>query len=100
MARIKNVDVLGGKLFPSIIKFGVPLLLVALVQSLFQAVDIMVLGQLADNSAVAAVGSTTSIVHLLVTVSLGVSVGAKIVLARLIGANALLYKRLSKRWSS
>ena len=36
MARIKNVDVLGGKLFPSIIKFGGPLLLVALVQSLFK----------------------------------------------------------------
>ena len=85
MARIKNVDVLGGKMFPSIVKFGVPLLLVALVQSLFQAVDIMVLGQLADTDAVAAVGSTTSIVHLLVTVSLGVSIGAKIVLARLIG---------------
>jgi Na+-driven multidrug efflux pump len=85
MSRIKNVDVLNGRIFNSIIKFGIPLLLVALIQSLFNAVDIMVLGQMADTNAVAAVGATTSIMHLLVTIALGVSVGAKIVLARLIG---------------
>lgn len=88
MSRIKNVDVLNGRIFNSIIKFGIPLLLVALIQSLFNAVDIMVLGQMADTNAVAAVGATTSIVHLLVTLALGVSVGAKIVLARLIGEGA------------
>ena len=85
MARIKNVDVLHGNLFKSIISFGIPLLFVALIQSLFNAVDIMVLGQMADTHAVAAVGATTSIVHLLVTLSLGIATGAKIVLARLIG---------------
>ena len=85
MARIKNVDVLGGKLFPSILRFGVPLLLVALIQTLFNAVDIMVLSQMADNNAVAAVGATSTIVSLIVNLSLGISMGAKIVLARLIG---------------
>ena len=85
MARIKNVDVLGGKLFPSILQFTIPLLFVALIQSLFNAVDIMVLGQMGTTDAVAAVGATTSIVHLLTTVSIGISIGAKIVLARLIG---------------
>ncbi len=85
MAQIKNVDVLHGNLFKSIISFGIPLLFVALIQSLFNAVDIMVLGQMADTHAVAAVGATTSIVHLLITLSLGIATGAKIVLARLIG---------------
>lgn len=85
MARIKNVDVLGGKLFPSILRFGIPLLLVALIQTLFNAVDIMVLSQMADNNAVAAVGATATIVGLIVNLSLGISMGAKIVLARLIG---------------
>ena len=85
MARIKNVDVLGGKLLPSILQFTIPLLFVALIQSLFNAVDIMVLGQMANTDAVAAVGATTSIVHLLTTVSIGISIGSKIVLARLIG---------------
>ena len=85
MARIKNVDVLGGKLFPSILRFGIPLLLVALIQTLFNAVDIMVLSQMADDNAVASVGATATIVGLIVNLSLGISVGAKIVLARLIG---------------
>ena len=85
MARIKNVDVLGGKLFPSVLRFGIPLLLVALIQTLFNAVDIMVLSQMADNNAVAAVGATSTIVSLIVNLSLGISMGAKIVLARLIG---------------
>lgn len=45
----------------------------------------MVLGQMADTNAVAAVGATTTIIHLLTTLSLGIATGAKIVLARLIG---------------
>lgn len=85
MARIKNVDVLHGNLFKSVILFGIPLLFVGLIQSLFNAVDIMVLGQMADTHAVAAVGATTTIVSLLVTLALGIASGAKIVLARLIG---------------
>lgn len=85
MSRIKNVDVLNGPLFSSIIRFGVPLLFVALIQSLFNAMDLMVLGQMASTDAVAAVGATSTIVNLIVTVSIGISAGAKIVLARLIG---------------
>ena len=85
MSRAKNVDVLNGSLLSSIIKFGIPLLLVSLMQSLFHSIDIMVLGQMADNEAVAAVSATGSVVSLLTTVSMGISVGAKIVLARLIG---------------
>ena len=85
MARIRNVDVLNGKLLPSILNFAVPLLLVALIQSLFNAVDIMVLRRMADDAAVAEVGATTSIVHLLTNISIGISMGGKIVLARLIG---------------
>ena len=85
MSRAKNVDVLNGSLFSSIIKFGIPLLFVSLMQSLFHSIDIMVLGQMADNEAVAAVSATGSVVSLLTTVSMGISVGAKIVLARLIG---------------
>lgn len=85
MAQIKSVDVLHGNLFKSIIRFGIPLLFVSLIQSLFNAVDIMVLGQMADTHAVAAVGATTTIVSLLVTLALGIAAGAKIVIARLIG---------------
>lgn len=85
MARIKNVDMLHGNLFKAIITFAVPLLFIALIQNLFNAVDIMVLGYMADTNAVAAVGTTGSIVNLLVNVAIGISSGAKIILARLMG---------------
>ena len=85
MSRIKTVDMLQGNLLRSIVVFSVPLLFVGLIQNLFNAVDIMVLGYLADTNAVAAVGATGTIIHLLVNISFGVSNGAKIILARLMG---------------
>lgn len=87
MSRTKNVDVLNGRLLRSVISFSVPLLFVYLIQNLFNAVDIMVLGQMATTSAVASVGATGSIVHLLTNLALGISIGAKIVISRLLGEN-------------
>ena len=78
---------LHGNLFKSIISFGIPLLFVSLIQNLFNAVDIMVLGQMADTDAVASVGTTSSIVHLMTNLAFGISAGSKIVLSRLIGEN-------------
>ena len=87
VSKKQNVDVLNGNLIKSIISFGIPLLFVSLIQNLFNAVDIMVLGQMATTSAVAAVGATGSIVHLLTNLALGISVGTKIVISRLLGEN-------------
>lgn len=81
----KNVDILHGNLLRSIIVYTIPLLLVNLLQSLFSSVDIMVLGFVADTGAVASVGATTSLTSLLVNAFFGISAGAKVVLARLIG---------------
>lgn len=85
MRKIKNIDMLNGNLFSSIIRFSIPLLFVGLIQNLFSAVDIMVLGFMADTNAVAAVGATSTLIHLLVNIALGISSGSKIVLSRLMG---------------
>lgn len=84
--KIKNVDMLNGNLLRSIISYSIPLMLISLVQTLFNAVDIMVLGAMADTNAVASVGATSIIIHLCVTCFFGLSSGLKIVLARLLGA--------------
>ncbi|MBQ9783370.1 MAG: polysaccharide biosynthesis C-terminal domain-containing protein [Clostridia bacterium] len=86
MIRIKNVDIVHGNVMKSIIRYCIPVILIGLVQSLFNAVDLMVLGAMADTNAVASVGATTSLIHLLVNTFFGFSGGAKIVLARLLGA--------------
>lgn len=87
MFKIKTIDATRGAMIPQIILFTVPLILTTLIQTLFNAVDIAVLGNMADTRAVAAVGTTTTIVHLIVDAFVGISSGAKIVLSRLVGRN-------------
>ena len=86
MLKIKSVDMLHGSLIKAILIYSIPVILVGLIQSLFNAVDIMVLGFVASDEAVASVGATSAIIALLVNTFFGLSSGVKIVLARLIGA--------------
>ena len=87
MFRPKTIDATKGPMVSQIMLFTIPLILTTLIQTLFNAVDIAVLGNMADSRAVAAVGGTTTIVHLIVDSFVGISGGAKIVLARLVGRN-------------
>ena len=98
MLRAKNVDMLHGNLFKTILIYSFPLFLISLIQNLFNAVDIMVLGAVADTNAVASVGATSSIHHLLINAFFGNSSGAKVVLARLLGAEK--HKRVAKTVST
>lgn len=86
VAKIKNVDIVNGNILRSIIRYSIPMILIALIQNLFNAVDMIVLGQVADSTAVASVGATSVILSLLVNMLMGIGVGAKVVLARLLGA--------------
>lgn len=84
MLRTKTIDATKGAMVPQIILFTIPLILTTLIQTLFNAVDIAVLGNLADTRAV---GATTTIVHLIIDSFVGISSGAKIVFSRLVGRN-------------
>lgn len=83
----KKVDATKGPLIPLIVTFVLPLVLTTLIQRLFNAVDIAVLGNMADTTAVAAVGATGTIIGLIIDTFVGISSGAKIVLSRLFGKN-------------
>jgi len=87
MFKAKTIDATQGAMIPQIVLFTIPLILTTLIQTLFNAVDIAVLGNMADTQAVAAVGSTTTIIHLIIDIFVGISSGAKIVLSRLVGRN-------------
>ena len=84
----KKIDATKGALIPLIVTFVFPLILTTLIQQLFNAVDIAVLGNMANETAVASVGATTTIIHLIVDAFVGISSGAKIVLSRLFGKQA------------
>ena len=69
-----------------IFQYAIPLIIGTLIQTFFNAVDMIVLGNMADSSAVASVGATTSIVHLVVNSFVGIAGGAKVILAHQFGA--------------
>lgn len=76
-----------GPLLGKILIFSIPLMLSGILQLLFNAADIVVVGRFAGNEALAAVGSTSSLINLLVNLFIGLSVGANVLVARYYGAN-------------
>jgi len=81
-----EIDMCNGPLLGKILLFAVPLMLSGILQLLFNAADIIVVGRFAGNEALAAVGSTSSLINLLVNVFIGLSVGANVLVARFYGA--------------
>lgn len=81
-----EMDMCNGPLFTKILVFALPLMCSGILQLLFNAADIVVVGQFTGSTALAAVGSTTSLINLLVNLFIGLSVGANVVIARSYGA--------------
>lgn len=81
-----EIDMCNGPLLGKILTFSIPLILSGMLQLLFNAADIVVVGRFAGNEALAAVGSTSSLINLLVNLFIGLSVGANVLVARFYGA--------------
>jgi len=77
-----------GPLFGKILRFAVPLILSGVLQLLFNAADIIVVGRFTGSDALAAVGSTSSLINLLVNLFIGISVGANVMAARYYGSGS------------
>lgn len=80
-----EIDMCNGPLFSKILLFTVPLILSGILQLLFNAADVIVVGQFAGKEALAAVGSTSSLTNLLVNLFIGMSVGVNVLVARYYG---------------
>ena len=87
MARSKSVsiDMTGGPLLSGILQFSLPLAATGMLQLLFNAADVIVVGKFAGSTALAAVGATSSLVNLIVNTFIGISVGVNILIARRVG---------------
>ena len=83
--KSKNIDMLHGPLAGKILLFTIPIALSSMVQQLFNAADIAVVGLFDDANALAAVGTNTEIVALIVSVSTGLAVGVNLLAANRIG---------------
>lgn len=82
-----EIDMCNGPLLGKILLFSIPLMLSGVLQLLFNAADIVVVGRFAGSEALAAVGATSSLINLLVNLFIGLSVGANVLVARYYGAN-------------
>lgn len=72
----KQVDLTGDNMFSGIIYYTIPLILSGVLQLLFNAADLVVVGQFSGEDALAAVGATGALINLIVNVFMGLSVGA------------------------
>lgn len=86
VARRYEIDMTNGPLLKKIILFAIPLMLSGVLQLLFNAADVVVVGRFSGNEALAAVGSTSALINLLINLFVGISVGANVLLGRYIGA--------------
>lgn len=86
MRRSYEMDMCSGPLLSKILIFAIPLMLSGILQLLFNAADIIVVGRFSGSEALAAVGSTGALINLIINLFIGVSVGTNVVAARYYGA--------------
>lgn len=84
--KTKSIDMLHGPLKGKLIRFALPIAASSMFQQLFNAADTAVVGRFANADALAAVGTNCEIVALTVSLSAGLSVGANVLFAGMIGA--------------
>ncbi len=81
-----QMDMLNGSIFDKILLFALPLAISSILQAkLLNSVDVAVVGRFASSEALAAVGSNSSVISLLINLFVGISVGANVVIANYIG---------------
>ena len=89
-----EIDMCNGNLFWKILKFSIPLALMGILQLLYNAADLIVVGNFSgDKDALGAVGSTSALINLIVNLFMGLSVGTNVVVAKLYGSKD--YSKLS-----
>ncbi|MBP5325109.1 MAG: MATE family efflux transporter [Pseudobutyrivibrio sp.] len=87
MNTSKKIDMTHGPLLGKLIIFTIPIILSGVLQLLFNAADVIVVGRFAGQASLSAVGSTSSLINLMTNLFIGMSVGANVCAAQYYGAN-------------
>ena len=88
LLKRREMDMTTGPIFKNLVAFAIPLVIASLLQTAFSMADTFVLGVFADNGdlCVGAVSTTGSLINMIISLFIGLSVGANVVVARYIGA--------------
>lgn len=84
--KAHSVDMTKGSPLKHILRFAIPLIFTGLLQSLYNSADMVVVGRFAGENALAAVGSTSSAINLIINLFIGMSTAAGVLVARKFGA--------------
>ena len=85
-AKKYEIDMCSGSILKKMLAFTIPLMFSSILQLLFNAADIVVVGKFAGDNSLAAVGSNTALINLLTNLFVGLSIGANVTAARFYGA--------------
>lgn len=83
--RSTEIDIIHGPIGRGVLRLAVPIALTQMLQQLFNAADVAVVGQFSGKNAMAAIGSNSPLIGLIVTLFFGISVGSTVVIAHRIG---------------
>ncbi len=86
MKNSKNMDLCNGPILKKMIVFTIPVIFSAILQLLFNTVDMVIVGRFCGSNSLAAVGATGSLTNMLVSLFLGLSVGSSVSISHAIGA--------------
>ena len=81
-----EIDMCKGRIMDKLLSFSLPLMLSGILQLMFNAVDIIVVGRFSGKQALAAVGSTTALINVFTNLFIGISLGAHVLAARFFAA--------------
>lgn len=86
MSKTYAIDMCEGSILPKMLRFALPLMCSSILQLLFNAADVVVVGRFCGDNSMAAVGSTTPIINLMTNLFMGLSIGANVLVAKYYGA--------------
>ena len=89
LAKSYSMDLCSGSVLKKMLMFSLPLMASGVLQLLFNAADVVVLGRFAGDNSMGAVGSTSSLINLFTNLFIGLSVGVNVIAARAHGADSV-----------
>lgn len=85
-SKRNEIDMTNGRLLPNMISFSIPIILSGVLQLLFNATDLIMVGRYTGSAALAGVGCCSSLINLIINTFIGFSVGSGVIVAQYLGA--------------
>lgn len=95
ISNLEKILMTSGSIWKTILIFSIPLIIGNLLQQTYNTIDSMIVGNFVGSSALAAVGSSTALINLLISFAQGIAVGSGIIVAQSLGSNARKDVRVS-----